>query len=59
MTETRWHRMFDESSMTGTRVISRVTPDIRLVSGYPAYFSGIWLSSRIAGDIRSDSRIIT
>ena len=38
---------------------TRVTPDIRLVSGYPACFSGIRLTGRIVGDIRPDSRIIS
>ena len=36
-----------------------VTLDIRLVSGYPACFSGIRLSGRIVGNIRANNRIIT
>ena len=37
----------------------RLTPEIRLVSGYPACFSGIRLFGLIVGDTRPDSRIIT
>ena len=40
-------------------LVIRVTPDIRLVSSYPACFSGIRLSGQRVSDIRPDSRILT
>ena len=51
-------RKFVNCLALGSHRIFGCYPVIRL-SGYPACFSGIRLSGRIAGDIRPDSRIIT